>query len=64
MRLAVMRYYAPIICGLRVLLVGAFSNDKITRESNAFRNMRKNKLKPIEGLALMDVKVSGDLLRV
>lgn len=33
----------PIICDLRGLLVGAFSNDKITREGNEFLYMRKNK---------------------
>ena len=64
LRLAVMRYYAPIICGLVGTAYRHFSEHKIKRESNAFWNMRKNKLKPIESLALMDVKVSGDLLRV
>lgn len=64
LRLAVMRYYAPIICGLVGIACRRFFEHKITREGNAFRNMRKNKLKPIEGLALIDVKVSGNLLRV
>lgn len=54
----------PIICGLVGTACLRFSEHKIKRESNAFWNMRKNKLKPIEGLALIDVKVSGDLLRV
>lgn len=54
----------PIICGLVGTACRRFFEHKITREGNAFRNMRKNKLKPIEGLALIDVKVIGDLLRV
>lgn len=43
LRLAVMRYYAPIICGLVGTACRHFSEHKIKRESNAFRNMRKNK---------------------
>lgn len=43
LRLAVMRYYAPIICGLVGTACLRFSEHKIKRESNAFRNMRKNK---------------------
>ena len=43
LRLAVMRYYAPIICGLVGTACRHFSEHKIKREGNAFRNMRKNK---------------------
>ena len=43
LRLAVMRYYAPIICGLVGTACLRFSEHKIKRESNAFWNMRKNK---------------------
>ena len=64
LRLAVMRYYAAYNLRFAGIACLHFSEHKITRESNAFLDMRKNKLKPIEGLALMDVKVSGDLLRV
>lgn len=64
LRLAVMRYYAAYNLRFAGIACRRFSEHKIKRESNAFWNMRKNKLKPIEGLALIDVKVSGDLLRV
>lgn len=67
MRLFAPRCYA-LLCTYNLRFAGIacrrFFEHKITRESNAFWNMRKNKRKPIEGLALMDVKVSGDLLRV
>lgn len=59
LRLAVMRYYAAYNLRFSSIACRHFSEHKITREGNAFWNMRKNKLKPIESLALMDVKVSA-----